>query len=146
MNSSLKRWLAGRMFESIGAAPVRFVLGQEKFSPPGMDPQFTVWIRDRKALFELLRDPEIGFGETYSSGRVRLDGDLADFLVAVYETMQEPRWYARAACQVDGIRAGQFAAGARRIFIATTTWATIFINCGWIRSFCIPARIFPGRR
>jgi cyclopropane-fatty-acyl-phospholipid synthase len=97
MNSHLNRWLAERTFEAIGAAPVRIVIGNDEFSPPGVVPQFSVWIRDRKTLFELFRDPEIGFGEAYSAGRVRVDGDFVEFLVTLYESMHEPRWFARLA-------------------------------------------------
>jgi cyclopropane-fatty-acyl-phospholipid synthase len=97
MNSHLNRWLANRIFDAIGEAPVKLVIGSEEYLQPDTEPRFTVWIRDRHTLFELLRDPEIGFGEAYSAGRVRVEGDLVEFLVTVYETMKEPRWYSRLA-------------------------------------------------
>lgn len=102
VNSNLKgrrlqHWLADRIFDAIGSAPVRIVIGSDVYQRPGVAAQFTVRIQDGKTLFELLRDPEIGFGEAYSAGRLRVDGDFVEFLVRVYETMKEPRWYARAA-------------------------------------------------
>lgn len=97
MNSSLDRWLVQQVFDAIGPAPVRIVIGENEYCPPGATPQFTVSIRDRKTLFQILRDPEIGFGEAYAAGAVRVDGDFVEFLVRLYQTMHEPRWYARFA-------------------------------------------------
>jgi len=96
MNSSLDRWLVERIFDAIGPAPVRIVIAGEEFRPPRVDPQFTVSFRDRKTLFQVLRDPEIGFSEAYAAGTVRVDGGFVEFLVRVYQTMKEPRWSARA--------------------------------------------------
>jgi cyclopropane-fatty-acyl-phospholipid synthase len=54
-----------------------------------------VLIRDLATLLEVLRDPEIGFGEAYSDGRVEIEGDFVQFLITVYQTMKGPRWYSR---------------------------------------------------
>src|SRR5579883_3426949 len=94
---NLNRWLVDRIFDAIGPAPVRIVIGEKEYSRPDVAPQFTVRIDDEQTLLELLRDPEIGFGEAYSAGRVRVDGNFVEFLVRLYETMHEPRWYSRAA-------------------------------------------------
>ena len=97
MNSHLNRWAVERIFDAVGPAPVRILVGDEEYS---RGDQFTVRIRDRKTLLQLLSDPEIGFGEAYSEGRVDVEGDFAGFLVRLYETMGEPRWYARTASKI----------------------------------------------
>ena len=44
-------------------------------------------------------DPEVGFGEAYSDGRIRIQGDLVGFLEAAYGSMAHVsaarRWYSR---------------------------------------------------
>jgi len=97
MNSNLTKWLVDRIFDAIGPAPLRIVVGDEEYGLPEMAPLYTIRIKDRVTLWELLRDPEIGFGEAYSAGRLDVEGDLADLLTCTYQTMREPRWYARAA-------------------------------------------------
>jgi cyclopropane-fatty-acyl-phospholipid synthase len=93
----VERWVVGKIFETIGRAPVTIAVGGRQYPPPGVEPLFRVSIRDFSTLLELLRDPEIGFGEAYSEGRVEVDGDLVQFLVTVYATIKGPRWYSRAA-------------------------------------------------
>jgi cyclopropane-fatty-acyl-phospholipid synthase len=91
----LERWLIDGIFKAIGPAPVVLIVNGRRYSPPGVHPEFTVWVRDLRTLLELVRDPEIGFGEAYADGRVRVDGDFVRFLVTVYQTMKGPRWYSR---------------------------------------------------
>jgi cyclopropane-fatty-acyl-phospholipid synthase len=48
------------------------------------NPVARVQIRDRGALLKLVADPEVNFGELYSAGRIEVQGNLLDFLEAVY--------------------------------------------------------------
>ncbi|MBI3940629.1 MAG: class I SAM-dependent methyltransferase [Acidobacteria bacterium] len=66
---------------------VRIILwnGQE-FAPSPHSPVATVTICDRGTLFKLLVNPEIHFGDAYRSGRVRVDGNLAVLLEAVFQS------------------------------------------------------------
>src|SRR5262249_38295193 len=49
MDSTLDRWLANLIFDAIGAAPVRIVLGDgQVYLPRGVDPRLTIRIRDRR--------------------------------------------------------------------------------------------------
>ena len=43
-----------------------------------------VLFRDRGALLKLVADPELNFGALYSAQRIEVEGDLLDFLDAVY--------------------------------------------------------------
>jgi cyclopropane-fatty-acyl-phospholipid synthase len=92
---SFEKWLIGEVFEAIGPAPVTLVVGGREYTPAGVDPAFRVLVRDLATLLEVLRDPEIGFGEAYSDGRVEIEGDFVQFLITVYQTMKGPRWYSR---------------------------------------------------
>ena len=99
--NSLEKHLLRRISESIGAAPIQIVLGSERFSPPNVSPVATVIIRDPQTLAGLLIDPEVAFGEAYSDGRIRVEGDLVRFLEAVYVSMANApaarSWYSRLA-------------------------------------------------
>ena len=97
----VEKWLLPLIFRIIGPAPVQLVLGTGKgFSPPDVAPRFTMWIRDLRTLAELLVDTEIAFGDAFTDGRIRVTGDLADFLEAVYASMGDthsgPGWCSRA--------------------------------------------------
>ncbi|MGD1094994.1 MAG: cyclopropane-fatty-acyl-phospholipid synthase family protein [Bryobacteraceae bacterium] len=99
-SSVLDNWLLQRVFKGIGPAPIRMVLHETEAMPPsGVKPVATLWIRDRRTLLELALDPEVGFGEAYSAGRIELDGDLVQALDVVYQAMLDAHidfnWYQR---------------------------------------------------
>jgi len=93
----IDHWLAGKILDAVGRAPIRIVVGSEEgVAPPGVSPVATVVIGDRRTLFDLFIDPEIGFGDAYADGRIRVEGDLVRLLEAVDETWPADRsWYAR---------------------------------------------------
>jgi cyclopropane-fatty-acyl-phospholipid synthase len=47
-------------------------------------PIATIRLRDHGALLRLLIDPEYGFGETFSSGQLEVEGDLVGLLEEIY--------------------------------------------------------------
>jgi cyclopropane-fatty-acyl-phospholipid synthase len=67
--------------------------------PAGITPVATLWLRDRRTLLELALDPEVGFGEAYSEGRIQVEGDLVLALELVYRAMADAHidfnWYQR---------------------------------------------------
>lgn len=73
------------MLRAIGDPPVQLVLwnGQTISNHPKNEVA-RVLIRDRGALFKLVSDPELYFGEMYSAQRIDIQGSLLDFLAAVY--------------------------------------------------------------
>lgn len=81
----VEKLLLKRMLRVIGDPPVQVVLwdGQVISNHVG---KTTAWvlIRDRGALLKLVTDPELYFGELYSTQRIEVQGDLLDFLEAVY--------------------------------------------------------------
>ena len=55
------------------------------------DPVACMEIRDRGALFALLRSPSIGFGECYSQGRIEVDGDIRAFMIELSGAIRQQR-------------------------------------------------------
>ena len=85
--SSTDRWLVRKMLIVIGRPPFAFRLwsGEVFEGRPG-ESVAEVTIRDRGALFKLLLNPELYFGDLYSEDRVSVKGDLVGFIEAAYRT------------------------------------------------------------
>ncbi len=77
--------LLSKMLSAIGDPPIQIVLwnGQE-IRRCKEAVVASILIRDRGALYKLITDPELQFGELYSSSRIEVQGNLLDFLDAVY--------------------------------------------------------------
>lgn len=89
--TALERWLAGRMLKAVGDPAVELVLWDgQKIAVSDAPPVAQVHIHDRGALLNLVRDPELEFGEGFSSGRIEVEGDLVQFLEAVYRNYYRP--------------------------------------------------------
>ncbi len=88
-------WLDGCLLGAIrkmaGAVPVRIELGasssaSDQSSSSSVLP--VVRISDRSALWALLRNPSINFGELYSAGRLEVEGDLIRLVEELYRIPQ----------------------------------------------------------
>ena len=88
--NALDRWLARRIMQEAGNPSVNFALwdGQDVWSPGG-DAAGRIVIRDRGALWAIVRSPELGFGDCYSAGRIEIEGDLVDVLYRAYRAMDD---------------------------------------------------------
>lgn len=86
--TAIDRWLAARMIDVLGRPPITFVLwnGEEL---TGSDSPAVADLRicDRKAFYKLLANPELQFGDLYSAGRIKIEGDLVRFLESAYAAM-----------------------------------------------------------
>lgn len=84
LDRSLLRWL----LEALGNPAIRFVLwnGEEVYLSSER-PVARVHIRDRAALMKLSVNPELHFGETYSAGRVEVEGNFVQFLETMYRSL-----------------------------------------------------------
>lgn len=89
-------WLVRRILQFLGNPRilVRLWSGQEVTTADG-SPVETVSILDRGALIDLARRKQLGFGDGYSSGRIRIDGDLLKFLTEVTRTLSVRGSYRR---------------------------------------------------
>jgi cyclopropane-fatty-acyl-phospholipid synthase len=80
-----EKMLVTRMLQSIGNPPVQIVLwNRQVISNHDGNTVARILIRDHGALLKLVRDPELYFGELYSAQRIEVQGNLLEFLEAVY--------------------------------------------------------------
>lgn len=87
MAFAAEKYLLGKMMRAIGDPPVQVVLwnGHEIQNNKGVMGA-KVFISDRSALLKLVIDPELNFGELYSAQRIEVQGNLLDFLEAIYRS------------------------------------------------------------
>ena len=73
----MDRQLLQALRSLIGPIPVALVLRDVENRPECDDGIVgTVRIPDRSTLLSMVMNPEVGFGDAYSSGRIKMDGDL----------------------------------------------------------------------
>jgi cyclopropane-fatty-acyl-phospholipid synthase len=81
------QWLVNKLLQWIGNPPIAFVLWNNKeIASPDTRPRTRILITSRYALYKLLLNPELNFGDLYSSGTVDIDGNLQDCLTSIYHT------------------------------------------------------------
>ncbi len=99
--ASFDRWLATRVLRAAGDPAVGMVLpdGREVATAEA-PPVARLRFRDRRALARLVLDPELHFGDDYSSGRIDVQGDLLRFLEETYRA-----WYRAGGFSSAGGRA-----------------------------------------
>lgn len=88
--SAIDRRLAQKMLEAAGRPAIALVLWNgEEIYQGSIPPIARALVRDRSAFYRLLRNPSLHFGDLYSAGRIEIEGDLVDFLVATYQSMSD---------------------------------------------------------
>lgn len=81
----LDRWLVKKMVDVVGNPPVRISLWDGvEVTQPCEEPVAVMVYGDRGALLKTILDPELHWGDLYCSGRVEFEGDLAEFMQAIY--------------------------------------------------------------
>jgi cyclopropane-fatty-acyl-phospholipid synthase len=88
--NGLERGAIRRMLKWIGDPPLNVVLygGQEIAAPVGA-PVASVQIDDRRTLWRLAADPIYEFAEAYAAGRIDVQGDLTELLLAVFRSFDQ---------------------------------------------------------
>lgn len=93
-----ERWLIAKLLRMAGSPPVRFQLwNSDVIEPPEQPARFTITLSDPKALYALVTNPNLAFGDLYSAGRLDVEGDLPELMVAIYQAIHQarqkwPRW------------------------------------------------------
>lgn len=88
LSLSLARLLIRSLLERINNPPIRVLLWDgSSIVPKGCFPLATVVFKDPSMLFRVFTDPEIYFGDAYSTGRIDIEGDLVQFLEIVYRAL-----------------------------------------------------------
>jgi len=94
--SPFERLLLRKIEQSVAQAPIRVTLGEKPPGEAGDGSLDRVVIRDGRTLARMMLDPEVGFGDAYTEGRIRVEGDLVRFLEEAYRIRQSGRmrsWY-----------------------------------------------------
>lgn len=105
---SLEKLLLSRLLRAIGDPSLEIVLWNgDAISHHRSNAAARVLIRDRAALWKLILDAELHFGELYSEQRVDVEGNLLHFLEAVYRV-----WPVSSQSKVEMLLAPLF--GGRR--------------------------------
>ena len=92
----LNRWALRQIHRHVNDPAVALTLWDgTRVGPPPDTTRATVWIADRPTLYRVLRDPEVGFGDAYSDGRLEVTGELIHLLHAAYRA-PENRLYRHA--------------------------------------------------
>ncbi|MBS3803517.1 MAG: class I SAM-dependent methyltransferase [Oleiphilaceae bacterium] len=95
---SYERWLIGKLLHLAGSPPLCFRLWNgETINTDGVTAKYTLQLSDPKALYQLVGNPNLAFGDLYSSGRLEVEGSLPDLMAALYRAVQDarerwPRW------------------------------------------------------
>lgn len=91
-------WLTRKFLQTIGAPPLRVTLWDgTELAAPGSPPVVGMVIRDRGALWRLLTNPLLHFGDDYSAGRVEIEGGLVRFMETVYPAMDQTPKFRRTS-------------------------------------------------
>ena len=80
----LDRWLVNKMLDFAGRPPFIVSLWHGVEYETEINPVAHLKIHDRGALYQLLMNPELHFGDLYSVGRVDVDGQFLEFLENAY--------------------------------------------------------------
>jgi|SRR5690554_1176305 len=89
---SYERWLVAKLLRMTGSPPVRFQLWNgEVIESDNRNIDFTLHLADPKALFSLVANPNLAFGDLYSAGRIRVDGELPDLMESLYRSVHAAR-------------------------------------------------------
>jgi cyclopropane-fatty-acyl-phospholipid synthase len=79
------QWALEALRRNTGSVPIRIKLADGAEVAPAHGPAVaTVTIKRRSTLLQLLRNPDVAFGEAFISGDVEVEGDLVAFLEAVF--------------------------------------------------------------
>ena len=88
--NALDRWMLSLLQRGFGTAPVGFALWDGTQSAPPTEPIVgRLLVKDRATLLGLMLDPELNFGEAYSSGRLEVLGDLPSLLEHTYRAWEQ---------------------------------------------------------
>jgi cyclopropane-fatty-acyl-phospholipid synthase len=80
--------LLRHLYSCLGNPQIRITMGGRlEVAPPAAFPVATIAIRDRRTLLEILFDPQLGFGDAYTAGRVTVEGSLVAMLETVFRSM-----------------------------------------------------------
>lgn len=91
------RWMVHTFLRAIGNPAFRVVLWDGKEIAAAGSAAAGMVIHDRGALWRLLSNPLLHFGDDYSAGRIEIEGGLVQFMETVYRSITcSPRYRQRS--------------------------------------------------
>jgi cyclopropane-fatty-acyl-phospholipid synthase len=95
---SLERWLLRRCLEALGHPAITLSLwnGEEIRGSATEAPRMRIRLNDRRCLLDILKSPDLAFGEGYMDGRIEIEGDLLEFVLLAFEASARIAPWARA--------------------------------------------------
>lgn len=85
------RWALALVQRPFRDVPLRFQLWDgTALGAPAAQARATIVIRNRGVLLGLLLDPEMAFGDGYSTGAIDVEGDLPGMIEAAYDAFRKP--------------------------------------------------------
>ena len=89
--TALDRWIARKMMEVVGNPPVALYLWDGlEVTTPQTNPVARLQYHSRSAMLRTILNPELYFGDLYSSGEVSITGDLIKFTEIIYRNIAGP--------------------------------------------------------
>lgn len=87
---AIERWLVEQLLNLAGRPPLTVELWDgTKIKPYQTD--LTARLHRRRVLYRMLRNPSIGFGDSYADGSLSIKGDLLTFLEGLYRSVRDAR-------------------------------------------------------
>jgi cyclopropane-fatty-acyl-phospholipid synthase len=88
--TALDRWIARQMLAVVGNPPIVLKLWDDlAVNERVRRPVVTLQYHNRVAMLKTITNPELYFGDLYSSGQVSLSGDLTAFMEIIYSNLEE---------------------------------------------------------
>lgn len=88
--TQLDRWIARQMLGVVGDPPVVLILWDGvAVTPPVRNPIATIRYNNRSAMIKTILNPELYFGDLYSTGQATVEGDLVRFSEIIYSNLED---------------------------------------------------------
>jgi cyclopropane-fatty-acyl-phospholipid synthase len=87
VSTRVDRWALAQIQRGVKFGPIRFMLWDGFALEPPRTAVATVTLLSRRALFACTWDPQLHFGEAYTSGELQVKGDLVALLEAIYSAL-----------------------------------------------------------
>ena len=110
--TTLDKWLLSQIEKRLVNIPLRIQLWDQSTMSDNVP---TVRIHDRGALIRLIFNPELEFGDLYSSGRIEFFGNFDELIESAYSYVKDTTTFARLIRRLRKLAAPDLAQSRRNI-------------------------------
>ena len=110
--TTLDKWLLSQIEKRLVNIPLRIQLWDQSTMSDNVP---TVRIHDRGALIRLIFNPELEFGDLYSSGRIEFFGNFDELIESAYNYVKDTTTFARLIRRLRKLAAPDLAQSRRNI-------------------------------